>query len=414
MQRTRAMVSKQSVGKLRWMDYARRSMQRLGFLKWLLNFASTSHAQTLESLTRAFCAAITARVPIDVGRSDVFHEYVRQQHLHRRYEQGAASAEIQDILLSDSSLPSHTGAITGELERKGYRHSVYVEIPTWAARLRLLRDRNYTLTDRGRVLQLAGTVPPEKPIEHGKNNSLYLNLAERYVFLFCLLDIDGDLLVPMYKRLIELRTFTRSDAGEIAAAALQELRNTRLRNAGVGPMQQLRTKLDRTIEAAKKQSTGGLGPRESIATPRTEPLVDCGILVKTNPEKYEYSFTAWGKSFVTALVTAQSIDDFLDSHMSRAMSSLTGQSLANAPQLRDIEQPYTQLKAGIGYVSLQELGLLTVARALSSQGGALFEIKTVEETLRNLATQSDRQVRFASGGMGGKQVRIDPKIFKTG
>src|SRR5205085_2929267 len=109
--------------------------------------------------------------------------------------------------LSDASIPSHTGAITGELERKGYRHSVYVEIPTWAARLRILRDRNYTLTDRGRVLQLAGNVQGEKASKNHENNPLYLNLSERYVLLFCLLDIDGDLLAQMYKRLLGSRTF---------------------------------------------------------------------------------------------------------------------------------------------------------------------------------------------------------------
>lgn len=405
--------SRQSVGKLRWMDYARRSMQRLGFLKWLLNLASSSHNQTLESLTRAFYAEVTARVPVDIERREGFYEYVRLQHLHRRYEQGTASAEIQDILLSDSSLPSRSGAITGELERKGYRHSVYVEIPTWAARLHILRDRNYTLTDRGRVLQLAGSLQLANESGNPKTNPLCLNLSERYVLLFCLLDVDGDLLAGMYKRLIGLGSFNRSDAGEMAAAALEDLRGTRLKNVTGGPMQQVRTKLDRTLEAMKKQSGGGLGPRESIATPRTEPLVDCGILAKPNPEKYEYSFTNWGKSFLKALVSAQSISDFLDSQLSSAMLPLTGQSLKKTPQLSDIEQPYMQLKAGIGYVSLQELGLLTVAHALSSPDKNLFEIKAVEEILRDAATHSDRQVRFAMGGMGGKQVRIDPRIFRV-
>jgi hypothetical protein len=396
------------------MDYARRSMQRLGFVKWVLRLAWSSRAQTLESLTRAFFAAVTAVETIDEERRELFEEYVRQQHLHRRYREPVVSAEIQDLLLSDPILPSHTGAITGELERKGYRHSVYVEIPTWAARLQLLRERNYTLTDRGRVLLLAGNGQLEKFSEKQESNPLYLNLSERYVSLFCLLDIDGDLLTQMYKRLIELQTFTRSEAGEMATAALQDLRVTRLKNVSAGPMQQVRTKLDRTIEAVKKQSHGGLGPKESIATPRTEPLVDCGILAKPSPDKYEYSFTPWGKAFLTALISADSVSDFLELRLSSAMSSLTGQSVGVAPLLQSFEQPYAQLRAGIGYVSLRELALLVVARALSSPDKELLELNAVEQTLKQAAAQGNRQVRLALGRMGGiAQVRIDQRIFKT-
>jgi hypothetical protein len=253
---------------------------------------------------------------------------------------------------------------------------------------------------------------PNKGLENLKPNPLFLNLPERYVFLFCLIDVDGDFIAEMYQQLLGVRSFTRADAGDIAATALQNLRDRRLKNVSVCLIQQLRTKIDRSIEAIKNQRGSGLGPKESIATPRTEPLVDCGVLAKPNPEKYEYSFTDWGRLFLSELIDRQP-SEFLHSHFSSAMSSLTGQSLIEEPELSDIEQPYLQLKTGIGYVSLQELGLLTVAHALSSPAQKLFEIKSVEETLKNTASQSDRQVRFALGGAGGKQVRIDPRIFKA-
>jgi hypothetical protein len=83
--------------------------------------------------------------------------------------------------------------------------------------------------------------------------------------------------------------------------------------------------------------------------------------------------------------------------------------------LQNIEQPYAQLRAGIGYVSLRELAMLTVAHALSSPDKELFEINAVEQTLKKAAAQGNREVRFAAGGMGGiAQVRIDPRIFKAG
>ena len=42
-------LTAQRGGSLRWMEYARRSMQRLGFLKWVLSLASTSRVQNLEA-----------------------------------------------------------------------------------------------------------------------------------------------------------------------------------------------------------------------------------------------------------------------------------------------------------------------------------------------------------------------------
>ena len=227
----------QDHGNPRWVDYSRRSMQRLGFLKLVLRLAS--RPQTLESLTRAFAASITRVSPVLPEMMDSFRRYVQDQHLHKqRYSGEITSAQFQDLCLSDPILPSHSGAITGDLERKGYRHAVYVEIPTWAARLRLLRAQNYTVTDRGRVLLLLGEHSRESS-DVGEKNPLYLSLSERYVALFCLLDADGDLLRAMYKQLLKRsKPFTRADAGDAAEKGLEELRRTRLKNASPGPLMQ--------------------------------------------------------------------------------------------------------------------------------------------------------------------------------
>ena len=96
------MVSSKQVGtNLRWIDYARRSMQRLGFLKWVLSLASVSRGQSLESLTRAFFVDVTKSVPVPPESRESFENYVRQQQLHRRYREGEASVQNQDLFLSD-------------------------------------------------------------------------------------------------------------------------------------------------------------------------------------------------------------------------------------------------------------------------------------------------------------------------
>jgi hypothetical protein len=385
-------------------------MQRLGFLKWVLSLASTSRVQNLEALTRAFYTAVTKEVSIPADSRVAFEAYAQQRE---QRTQDTNSAQIQDLYLADPLMPSHSGAITGDLERVGYRHAVYVEIPTWAARLRLLREQNYTLTDRGRVLLLVGTSKSDESPPSAPSNPLLLNLPERYVSLYCLLDADGDFLSVMYRRLLSVQTFTRADAGQAALDALEELRDTRLKHPSAGRSVELRAKMDKTIAAVKNQRQGGLGPKESIATPRAEPLVDCGILYKPHPDKYEYSFTDWGKTFLSVLCSTASISDFLENRLSSAVASYSGQQLSSTPPLLQIvERPYAQLRSGLGYVSLRELALLSIAQLLYSPDRQLYEITNIETVLKLAAAEGTRSVRLALGRTGGiAQVRIDKRAF---
>jgi len=393
--------------RLRWMDYARRSMQRIGFVKWLLSLCSASHTQTLESLTRSFYSAITEVKALGADR-DIFYAYVQQQRLYRRYKGVEDEAQIQDIRLSDPALPSHTGAITGELDRKGYRHAVYVEIPTWASRLHLVRQENYTLTDRGRALVLAGR---DKTGQSA--NTLLLTLPEKYIFLFSLLATDGDFISALYSQLLDRTLFTRDDAAELVLGTLQSIRSDKIvSRVSSGQFQEYRRRLDKAIEAVKRQRGDGLGPKESIVTPRVEPLVDCGILRKPFADRYEYAFTSWGRAFLRSLASADSVTDFLDTGLAAEMAAATEDASVTRPTMHDLEPAYSSLKSGMGYVSLQELALLASAQALSSPEKQAFEIKAIEQLLRETASNGDRQIRFAAGRMGGpSQVRIDPKAF---
>jgi hypothetical protein len=132
-------------------------MQRLGYLKLLVALAREAGPTTLEGLTRLFQTTVTARQRVPPEIQDRLRSYISEHKLLRRYPTETTQnlielAEIQDLYLSDPCLPSSTGAITGEMDRKGYRHAVYVEIPPWAARLGLVKLQNYSLTDRGRAL----------------------------------------------------------------------------------------------------------------------------------------------------------------------------------------------------------------------------------------------------------------------
>jgi hypothetical protein len=258
-----------------------------------------------------------------------------------------------------------------------------------------------------------GPEPPEL-LNPDIGNPLYLSDSERYVCLFSLLDTDGDLLATMYRQLLPKDSFTRAEAGEAGVKALEEFRARRLRYGNVGPSQQVRVRLDRTVAAVKKQKPGGLGPRESLATPRTEPFVDCGILLKTHPSSYEYSFSDWGRGFLQRLVSAKSVTEFIETGLGEAVSFGTVRSVGAEPRLEAIQEPYTRLRSGLGYVSMRELAVAATAQSFRSSAAPVYEISSVENAIRQASREDSRHVRLALGRTGGvAQVRIDQRAFST-
>src|SRR5262249_13071545 len=130
--------------------YSRVSMQRGGALLAVLSGAG-DRPTDLAGVARAYAPILQRRVPVPAERIDEVASYLHELRLWKRYRQlreasdlpAGTPIEVQDLWLSDRRVPSATGAITDD---------VVDEAPQLAASLRLLRDNNYTLTDRGKAL----------------------------------------------------------------------------------------------------------------------------------------------------------------------------------------------------------------------------------------------------------------------
>ena len=84
-----------------------------------------------------------------------------------------------------------------------------------------------------------------------------------------------------------------------------------------------------------------------------------------------------------------------------------------APPLQIVARPYAQLRSGLGYVSLRELALFSIAELFSAEHNDLWEIGAVEQVLRHAASENTRRVRLAAGRTAGiSQVRIDQRVFE--
>jgi hypothetical protein len=284
----------------------------------LVGIAQSQGPTSLEGLTIRFENADTTRVAVSDDLRARVEEYISQQGLRTRYKQASEVAplhvELQDLYLSDPDLPSSSGAITGVLQRKGYRHTVYVEIPPWAVSLGLLRSEDYGPTDRGRALLL---LSPSTMVDAFRQynpafNPFLLSPEERVFLLYSLFDSDGDLLWYLLPRMRHSRAeMTRSQVGDLVVESLEKLRDGRLARPSSGQEQAQRRKLQEVLNSARDQTGSGMGPRESIATLRTEPLVDCGLLERTSRHVYSYRLTPAGDHFAKLLGEAESVGQFL-------------------------------------------------------------------------------------------------------
>jgi hypothetical protein len=402
-------------------------MQRLGYLKLLVALARETGPTTLEGLTRRFERAVTSRHQVPKSVADRVRAYL-EEFSPRRYPHEAKggaleTVEIQDLYLSDREIPSQSGPITGRMDAKGYRHAVYVEMPPWAVQLGLIRQRNYALTDRGRALL---EVSPETSDSFRRfsleSNPFLLAPSQRFMFIYAIMDADGDVLRRAYGSLVQnSRVFTREDVGRSVADALEALYRERLGRTTVGKELQEVLKMREIVEAvrkqieAKKESNTGMGPVESVSTPRVEPLVDCGILAKPERTTYAYELTEGGRGFLEMLARTPSVGEFIDNQLASAVAGalqLHRRTVTMEDTLTWVAVAYNSIISGLGYFSVREVAALAIAKTVA-QGFVAFEITDAMRAVLEAARKYGREVRLSKARDGETLFRLSRTMLQT-
>ena len=407
---------------IRWIDYGRRSWQRLGFIKIIASLASPSNITNLEGITKLLVTTVTSFIQIP---ADIQEEVIKfiQAHRYNRYTkiEGIEKVELQDLFLSNPNLPSNTGAITGDLEEAGYQHTVYVEIPSWAVDLRILRAKNYTLTDRGKSVLKLGEESLSSVRQFNKDqNPMLLTPGEQLFFLYCILDTDGDLIKTLFSNIINKglqKEFTRETIGIEVANALEYLVSPKMRRLTSGAARTIVKRMDSTIYSIR---TLGQSPKEHFGTPRTEPLVDCGLLKKPEKADYRYCFSREGDVFIKGLINAPSVSSFISTELAFYASKLLKEELKpfspNDESLKMVgkmlAQSYLALRSGLGYCSIREVALLTACQIFQQQS-IFIEINDIESIIWGLSQQHSHGIRFTRSRRGDLSLmRIEMKLVK--
>jgi hypothetical protein len=391
-------------------------MQRVGVLLAITAAASESRATTLEGLSRSYADLLRRLLSVSGDREELVLRYIAEQRLWKRYPElhnggntrrvhTVARVEFQDICLAEPNVPSPTGAITNE---------VIDEPPQLAASLRLVREKNYTLTDRGRALERAAG-PAITALRQGEldPNPFVLTRGSRGFLLYTLLDADADFMRAIYRIVLkELGAeFTRPTFGEQLPGACLALRSEWIRKARTAALQSKLARLEKLAAliarpVAEQRTWGGGRPRDQTGTLRLEPYVDLGLITRPSRAKYHYRLTDGQRRFFEGFVAADDTESFLDEGLFR--SFLRSDDGAREPErLRSddvwirIRDAYSEMKSGLGYESFREVVLLAIARLLDEDESVYFEVGDGIRAIRARRKTDPKGVRFgvARGGV---------------
>lgn len=390
-------------------------MQRLGVLLAITAAASESRATTLEGISRSYADLLRRLVPASDDREELVLRYVAEQRLWKRYPElhdGSKArrsdttlrVEFQDVCLSDPGVPSPTGAITNE---------VIDEPPQLAASLQLVREKNYTLTDRGRALQRAAR-PAITALQEGglDPNPFLLTPGSRGLLLYALLDADADFMRAIYRLVLpELGSeFTRPTFGERLPEACLALRSEWIPRARTAALQNKLVRLEKLAAliarpVTEQRTWGGGRPRDQTGTLRIEPYVDLGLITRPSRSKYDYRLTDGQRSFFESLVASDDADSFLDEALFRSFLHVQAggrdpERLSGDDVWARIRDAYSEMKSGLGYESFREVVLLAIARLLDEDKGMYFEVADGIRAIRARQKSDPKAVRFgvARGG----------------
>lgn len=396
-------------GRIRVLDSANRTMQRLGYLKALCALVNETETSNLESLGRRLINRVTQRTRLTPPFTETLQEYARTRLTDGAYRNlrktildnsGSAGVELQDIYLADKGIPSSTG----KLVEANWRRYPYL-----GTSLELVKRGTYSPMTRSLVL-LALT-PKEELIAFGElnpeHNPLRIRDGQAVVFLYCLLDNDAEVVLPLLQALSKLgdQVFDERYAGDLLPGILRDVAAThekksltaeeKGRIAALG-------KIATNVENWKGKTYTGGGSREEAVRVRLEPYCDLGLLGKPTREKYDYRFTEAARTLLNRCGDHREIEKFLQGGFFAAFAAcrqIDAEEASEAEATEALAKAGETLKSSLGYTPITDVGLLAGTRLLTERR-RILELGRTVELLKSLQKQNPDFVRFTVDRMG--------------
>ncbi len=396
-------------GRIRVLDSANRTMQRLGYLKALAALVNENETSNLETLGKRLIARVTQRVRLLPPFDPDLQEYAKTRLTDGAYRElrktimenaGPAGVELQDIYLADPSLPSSTG----KLVEANWRRYPYL-----GTSLELVKKGTYSALTRSLVL-LAVT-PKEELAAFGEldrqNNPMRISDSQAAVLLYCLLDNDAEVSLPLLQTLAAKgeEVFDERIAGDLLPDILRSVAAAHAKRSLPAAERERLSMLGKiAVNVAKwkgKPYTGS-GAREEAIRVRLEPWCDLGLLSKPVREKYDYRATDAARALVVRNSQFPDIDTFLQEGFFAAFAACRGieaKPAGDAEATEALARAGEALKSTLGYTPITDVGLLAGTRLLIEQR-RILELSRTVDMLKALQKQDPNFVRFTVDRMG--------------
>ncbi len=397
--------------RIRVLDVPNRTMQRLGYLKALCAIVNETETSNLESLGRRFIERVTKRIKLSPPFDDEIKAYAKSRLTDGAYRDvrkvilgnsidSSVSLEIQDIYLANSDLPSRTGKLVEANWRK---------YPNLGTSLELVKRGTYSALTRSLVfLLLTPKVELSAFIEVDReHNPLILSDAQALVLLYCFIDNDAEVVIPLYKKLavLDQTSFTEREASEFLPDIFRQISKNYLNRAIPAEARERLAVLNKTaasIEKWKGKAYTGGGAREEVIRVRLEPFCDLGFLNKPDKDRYEYQFTPSCRVLLEKWESSETTDQFLQGHFFSTFAACRGIICAEADDTEALEalrKAGDDLKSSLGYSPIVDVGLLAGIRLLTEKGKAL-EISRTFDLLKAFQKRDPTLLRFTVDRMG--------------
>ncbi len=408
--------------RIRVLDSANRTMQRLGYLKALAALVNETETSNLETLGKRFITRVTQRVKLTPPYDDDLKEYAKTRLTDGAYKElrktimedsGPAGVELQDAYLADRSLPSSTG----KLVQADWRMYPYL-----ATALELIKKGTYSGLTRSLVL-LAVTPKAELAAfgEFDKShNPFRISDCQAAVFLYCLLDNDAAVALPLLQAVIRRDDrFDERVAADLLPDILRQVVAAHAKRSLPAEERErlsMLGKIATTVESWKGKPYTGGGAREVAIRVRLEPYCDLGLLRKPNREKFEYEATDAARTLISHYGKAADIDAFLQNGFFEAIAGCRGieaRPASESEAIKALADAGEALKSTLGYTPLSDVGLLAGARLLHDQH-RILELGRTVELLKALQKQDPEFVRFTMDRTGSlahvKFLKAEPGV----
>lgn len=397
--------------RIRVLDSANRTMQRLGYLKPLCALVNETETSNMETLGKRLIERVTKRVRLSPPFDAQTREYVKNRLTDRLYHDlrkavlqsangAAVHMEIQDVYLADAALPSRTGKLVEANWRR---------FPYMGTSLELVKKGTYSPLTRSLVLLALTPVAELRAFQEPDraHNPFRISDAQAAVLLYSLVDNDAEVLRPFFAALLALAkpTFDEREAGNLLPDIFRQIEKEH-RNRAITAEERSRLallmKTAASIDKWKQKAYTGGGARQETVTVRLEPFCDLGLLAKPDRDRFEYRVTDRLRTWLGLWQQAENVDAFLQQGFFAALARSRGwpaRLVGDEQATTALVAAGDDLKSSLGYSPITDVALLAAARLLTDER-LVLELGRATELLKALQKRDPEFVRFTVDRMG--------------